>query len=138
MNHLEKVFDNTNFTFETLMRVRQSETNIHQVLTIEGLMGLVAEAQSRFLYAKGIPASDNLIVTQVRTQVIELLKIRESVLIEIGVNNLSEGGGDFVFRIRRMSDQAVAACAILGFIPYDYTRQTKATLSEAVRQLLQS
>ena len=40
--------------FETVMRVRHTEIDTGQYMTLESLTGLLTEAWLRFLYAKGI------------------------------------------------------------------------------------
>ncbi|MFZ2553837.1 MAG: thioesterase, partial [Psychrobacter urativorans] len=46
------------FVFETVMRVRNTEVDIGQHLTLEALTALISETRVRFLYSKGIKEID--------------------------------------------------------------------------------
>ena len=50
----ELTFADNIFVFETVMRVRNTEIDAGQHVTLEALTALLAEARARFLYSKGI------------------------------------------------------------------------------------
>lgn len=140
MVHTEGDFDDAYFVFETVMRVRNTEIGIGQHLTIESMVALLTEARSRFLYSKGIKeiSADyqGLVITDVATHFISRVRAREELLFEVGVQNLTKDGGDFVFKVTRMFDSSEMARAVMGFMVYDYRSNKKIALNDTLYQLL--
>lgn len=140
MVHTEGDFDDAYFVFETVMRVRNTEIGIGQNLTIESMVALLTEARSRFLYSKGIKeiSADyqGLVITDVATHFISRVRAREELLFEVGVQNLTKDGGDFVFKVTRMFDSSEVARAVMGFVAYDYRSNKKIALNDTLYQLL--
>ncbi len=134
-------FDDANFVFETVMRVRNTEIGIGQHLTIEAMVSLLTEARARFLYSKGIKEINvdyqGLIITNVATNFSSRVRAREELLFEVGVQNLTATGGDFIFKISRMFDSSVVAHAVMGFVAYDYRLNKEILLNETLRDLLE-
>ena len=141
MAEKENDFENANFVFETVMRVRNTEIGIGQHLTIEAMVALLTEARARFLYSKGIKEISvdyqGLVITDVAIHFISRVRAREELLFEVGVQNLTAKGGDFIFKISRMFDSSEVANAVMGFVAYDYRLNKEIPLSETLRDLLE-
>lgn len=140
MADVDNEFGNVNFVFETVMRVRNTEIGIGQHLTIEAMVALLTEARARFLYSKGIKeiSADyqGLVITDVATHLVSRVRAREELLFEVGVQNLTATGGDFVFKVTRMFDSAEVARAVMGFVAYDYRLNKEIQLNDNLRELL--
>lgn len=140
MSEMDSDFGDDGFVFETVMRVRNIEIGIGQHLTIESMVGLLSEARARFLYSKGIKEINaeyqGLILTDVATHIVSRARAREELLFEVGVQNLSEKGGDFIFKVSRMYDNSEVARAVMGFVAYDYRQSKQIPLTETMRSAL--
>lgn len=140
MSDMDNEFENANFVFETVMRVRNTEIGLGQHLTIEALVALLTEARARFLYSKGIKEINTdyqgLVISDVATHVLGGVRAREELLFEVGVQNLTSKGGDFVFKVTRMFDSSEVARAVMGFVAYDYRLNKNIELNEKIRDLL--
>lgn len=84
MTEFEVGLEDTNFVFETVMRVRTTEIGIGQHLDIEALVALLTESRARFLYAKSIKEINagyhGLMTTYVTTRVLSRARAREHCL----------------------------------------------------------
>lgn len=129
------------FMFETVMRVRNTEIDISQHLTIESLTAILAEARARFFYSKGIKDINaeyqGLMMTNVLVDYSSRARAREELLVEVGTQNVTEAGGDLTFKISRMYDNSVVATAVMGFIMHDYRSNKTIALPQNIKQLLQ-
>lgn len=130
------------FVFETVMRVRHTEIGIGQHLTIDAMVALLAEARARFLFSRGVKEINNeyqgFIITDVATRFLSRAKAREELLFEVGVQNLHENGGDFIFKVSRMYDNSDVAHAVMGFVAYDYRLNKEVPLSGALREAVET
>lgn len=128
------------FVFETVMRVRNTEIGLGQHLTVENLVSLLTEARFRFLYSKGIKEVNTeyqgLVISHITTQILDRVRAREELLFEVGVQQLTEVGGDFVFKVSRMFDSSVIAYAKMGFVAYDYRQSKEIPLPPAIKDAL--
>lgn len=131
MSDRELTFDDGVFVFETVMRVRNTEIDAGQHLTLESLTALLAEARERFLYSKGIKEINadyqGLIVDHLQLSFDGRVRAREELLFEVGIEQLSNDGGDIVIKITRMYDGSSVAKARQHFISYDF-RLNKAVI----------
>ena len=132
--------EKANFVFETVMRVRNTEMGLGQHLTIESLVSLLTESRFRFLYSKGIKEVNaeyqGLVIDYMTTQVVDRVRAREELLFEVCVQNLTDQGGEFVFKVSRMFDASVVAYAVMGFVAYDYRQGKPIALSAALKEVL--
>ncbi len=142
MTEFEVGLEDTNFVFETVMRVRTTEIGIGQHLDIEALVALLTESRARFLYAKSIKEINadyhGLMTTYVTTRVLSRARAREELLFEVGVQHLTPTGGEFAFKVTRMSDGSPVANAVMGFVAYDYRQNSEIPLSQSLRDALTS
>lgn len=140
LSTLSAEIEATHFVFETVMRVRNTEIGLGQHLTVESLVALLTEARFRFLYSKGIKEVNTeyqgLVVNQIVTQVLDRVRAREELLFEVGVQHLTEATGDFMFKVSRMYDNTVVACAKMGFVAYDYRQNKEIPLSPTIKDAL--
>lgn len=120
----ELEFDEAVFVFETVMRVRTLEIDIGQYLTLESLVALLAEARSRFLYSKGIqeinPDYQGLIVDDLQLNVVSRVRVRETLMFEVGIEQISDMSGHMAIKVTRMYDGSLVAKARKSFSQYDY------------------
>ncbi|WP_227430895.1 acyl-CoA thioesterase [Psychrobacter sp. I-STPA6b] len=128
------------FVFETVMRVRGTETDMGQHMTIEALTASLVEARTRFFYSRGIKEVNadyqGLIVNDIAVNVISRARAREELLYEVGVRNLNHEGGDIIIKVSRMFDTSLVAKAQMGFVCYDYRLNQVITLNETMLEAL--
>lgn len=133
-------FEDSLLVFETVMRVRSTETGAGQHLTLEALTALLAETRARFLYSRGIEEINadyqGLIVDDLQLSVFSLVRAREELLFEVGVSLLSRDGGDMITKVTRIYDHSVVATARQHFKNYDYRLKKITTLNQATEQAL--
>lgn len=129
------------FTFETVMRVRNTEVDISQHLTVEALTAILSEARARFFYSKSIKEINaeyqGLMITEVMLEYTSRARPREELLVEVGTQQLSDTGGNLTFKVSRMYDGSVVAIAIMGFIMHDYRTNKTIPLSASIKQVLE-
>lgn len=117
-------FNSEVFVFETVMRVRNTEIDVGQHLTLESLTTLLTEARARFLYSKGIKEINadyqGLMIDGLQLHIVSRVRAREELLFEIGVEDLEETGGNIAMKITRMHDGSLVAKARQHFVNYDY------------------
>lgn len=140
MTHQELVFDTRVFVFETVMRVRNTEVNSAQYLTLESLTALLAEARARFLYSKGIKEINaeyqGLIVDNLQLSVISSVRVREELLFEVGVEQIYDDRGQMAIKVTRMYDGSLVAKARLHFVNYDYRLSKATTINSLLKETL--
>lgn len=121
--------DDSFFVFETVMRVRNTEINFGQYLSLDAMTSLLTEARARFFYSKGLKEVDanyqGLIVTDITLNFPTRVRAREELLFEVGVGNINHKNGSILFKVSRMFDNSLVAKAQSTFVNYDYrTNQT--------------
>ena len=144
MSNQELNFDDGVFVFETVMRVRNTEIDMGQHLTLESLTGLLTEALQRFLYAKGIKeiSADHqgLIINELQLSIFSCVRAREELLFEVGVEPLVEplidNGGNIVFKATRMHNGEIVAKARQHFVNYDFRLNKITTLDNTIKKAL--
>lgn len=142
-NNMAKIAMNIEgtFVFETVMRVRNTEIDISQHLTIESLVSILSEARARFFYSKGIKEINaeyqGLMISDITVDYVSRARAREELLVEVGTQNISEQGGNFTLKVSRMYDSSVVATAVMGFIMHDYRSNKTIALPQNIRQLLE-
>lgn len=144
MSNQELNFDDGVFVFETVMRVRNTEIDMGQHLTLESLTGLLTEALQRFLYAKGIKeiSADHqgLIINELQLSIFSCVRAREELLFEVGVEPLVEplidNGGNIVFKATRMHNGEIVAKARQHFVNYDFRLNKVTTLDNTIKKAL--
>lgn len=128
------------FVFETVMRVRNTEVDIGQHLTLEALTALISETRVRFLYSKGIKETDadyqGLIVDDLQLNIVSLVRAREELLFEMGVSLLTGDGGNITTKVTRMYDGSTIAIAQQHFVNYDYRFNKVTTINNSIKQAL--
>ncbi|MFC6203158.1 MULTISPECIES: thioesterase [Psychrobacter] len=128
------------FVFETVMRVRNTEVDIGQHLTLEALTALISETRVRFLYSKGIKEIDadyqGLIVDDLQLNIVSLVRAREELLFEMGVSLLTGDGGNITTKVTRMYDGSTIAIAQQHFVNYDYRFNKVTTINNSIKQAL--
>lgn len=133
-------FDEGVFVFETVIRIRSTEVKVAQRLTLDSLTVLLAEAQERFLYSKGIKEiiaeHQALLVDNLRLSFTERVQAREELLFEVGVEQLSDDGGNIVIKVTRMYDGSLVAKARQHFIVYDFHLEKTLKLDNAIKEAL--
>lgn len=128
------------FVFETVMRVRNTEVDVGQHLTLEALTALISETRVRFLYSKGIKEIDadyqGLIVDDLQLNIVSLVRAREELLFEMGVSLLTGDGGNITTKVTRMYDGSTIAIAQQHFVNYDYRFNKVTTINNSIKQAL--
>lgn len=136
----ELTFDDKIFIFETVMRVRNTEIDVSQHLTLESLIALLAEARARFLYSKGINEINSdyqgLIISNLQLNVISRVRAREALLFEVGIEQISEKSGVMAIKVTRMYDESVVAKVRKCFIQYDYRSNKAISFNSEVKKAL--
>ncbi|WP_227672239.1 acyl-CoA thioesterase [Psychrobacter urativorans] len=137
MKDQELTFDDRVFVFETVMRVRNTEIDVGQHLTIEAQIALLAEARARFLYSKGIEEINadyqGLTINNLQLSVVSRVRAREELLFEVGIEQLSDDGGVMAVKVTRMHDGSLVANVRQHFVGYDY-RLNKVTAINSIMQ----
>lgn len=133
--------DESEFVFETVMRVRSTEVDFGQHLTIESLSLILAEARARFFYTKEIKAVNSdyqgLVVTDVAINFPSVVLTREELLIEMGISSLTEMKATMHFKVSRMHDGSVVAKASASLCNFDYRNNRMVKMSPQMKQALE-
>lgn len=128
-------FDKQIFVFETVMRVRSTEIDMGQHLTLESFTALLSEARQRFLYSRSIKEINadyqSLIVDNLQLSLTSRVRAREELLFEVGIEQLFDDGGYIVIKSTRTSDGSLVAKARLHFINFDF-RTNKVTVFNSI------
>lgn len=136
----ELTFNDGIFVFETVMRVRNTEIDVGQYLTLEALTALLAEARTRFLYSKGIKEvnSDHqgLMIDNLQLHIISRVRAREELLFEIGIEALTDDGGELAAKVTRMYDGSLVAKARQHFVNYDYRLNKITAINSTIKEAL--
>lgn len=137
----ELEFNDDVFVFETVMRVRNTEIDVGQHLTLESLITLLAEARARFLYSKGIKEINSdyqgLIISDLQLKVVSRVRAREELLFELGVEQISDKSGDMAIKVTRMYDGSLVAKARKRFIQYDYRSNKAISFHNDIKEALE-
>lgn len=141
MTDQELKFDDEVFVFETVMRVRNTEIDVGQHLTLESLITLLAEARARFLYSRGIKEINSdyqgLIISNLQLNVVSRVRAREELLFEVGVEQISDKSGDMAIKVTRMYDGSLVAKARKSFIQYDYRSNKAISFHNDIKEALE-
>ncbi|OLF36688.1 MULTISPECIES: acyl-CoA thioesterase [unclassified Psychrobacter] len=136
----ELEFDDRVFVFETVMRVRNTEIDVGQHLTLESLIALLAEARARFLYSKGIKEINaecqGLIVSNLQLNIISRVRAREELLFEVGIEQISDKNGEMAIKVTRMYDGSLVAKARKSFVQYDYRSNRSISFNNDIEEAL--
>ncbi|CAM4087357.1 thioesterase [Psychrobacter arenosus] len=112
------------FVFETVLRVRSTEVDTSQYMTIEALTAILVEVRSRFFYAKGIKeikgGHQGLVVDDLTLVMHRRVRVREDLLYEVGIVNVTYEAGCLAIKVSRMGDRSLVAQASLHFVNFDY------------------
>ncbi len=137
----ELAFDDAVFVFETVMRVRNTEIGIGNYLTLESLAELLSETRDRFFYSKGIKQIhadyQGLIIDDIQLNIISMVRVREELLFEVGVQQLSSDGCDINIKVTRMYDGSLVAKSRQHFVNYDYRLNKITPLNDTIRLALE-
>jgi len=133
-------FDNDLFVFETVMRVRHTEIDTGQYMTLESLTALLSEARLRFLYSKGIKEVNadyqGLVVDELQLHIMSRVRVREELLFEVGVEPLYDKGGNLITRVTRMYTGETVAKARQHFVNYDFRLNKTTPLDHMIKEAL--
>lgn len=136
----ELEFDDGLFTFETVMRIRNTEIDIGQHLRLESLTELLTEAQMRFLYSKGIKEitadRQGLTVTNLQLAIISRARAREDILFEVGLEQITDNDADIAIKVTRMYDGTLVAKARMHLSLYDYRLNKTIALNKNIKDAL--
>ncbi|MDO5768926.1 MAG: thioesterase [Psychrobacter sp.] len=140
MSNQEIVFDDGVFVFETVMRVRNTEIDVGQYMTIEAMTSIISEVRARFFYSKGIKEINadyqGLIVDDLRLNMLSRVRAREELLFEVGVSEMSDQDGIIAVKATRMFDGSMVAKATMHFVNYDYRLNKVIALHPSSKQAL--
>lgn len=140
MSNQEIVFDDGVFVFETVMRVRNTEIDVGQYMTIEAMTSIISEVRARFFYSKGIKEINadyqGLIVDDLRLNMLSRVRAREELLFEVGVSEMSDQDGIIAVKATRMFDGSMVAKATMHFVNYDYRLNKVIALHPSTKQAL--
>jgi len=136
----ELEFEDKLFTFETAMRVRNTEIDMGQHLTLESLTELLTEAQIRFLYSKGIKEitadCQGLTASNLQLVIISRVRAREDILFEVGLEKLTDNAADIAIKVTRMYDGTLVAKARMHLSLYDYRLNKTIALNNSIKNSL--
>lgn len=139
--HQDLTFDSRVFVFETVMRVRNTEIDSTQYVTLEALTAQLSEARARFLYSKGIKEMNaeyqGLLTDNLQLSVNGRVRAREELLFEVGVESLDDNGGQIAIKVTRMYDGSLVAQARMHFINYDYRLNRTVSMNELIKEALE-
>lgn len=125
-------FADSLFCFETTIEVRITDVNAGKHLGNDTMISLISEARAQFFHHYGHPADSdaavNVIVTDLATIYRNEAFARDRLRFQIGLDDLNRYGGDVVFRITRVGDEALIALAKTGFVFFDYTQSRVAPM----------
>ncbi|WP_131669342.1 thioesterase [Psychrobacter pygoscelis] len=140
MSNQELDFDDGVFVFETVIRVRSTEIDVGQYMTIEAMTSAISEVRARFFYSKGIKEINadyqGLVVDNFCLNMLSRVRAREELLFEVGISSLSQDDGVIAIKVTRMFDGSLVAKAALNFVNYDYRLNQVIALSPSVREAL--
>ncbi len=140
MSDISITLDDNVFVFETVMRVRNTEIDVGQHLTIEALTAILVESRARFFFSRNIKDINadyhGLIANDIAINIVSRAKAREELLIEVGVAELSDEGGNLMFKVSRMGDMSLVAKAKLHFVSYDYRANQIVPMSDVMKDAL--
>ena len=140
MSDISITLDDNVFVFETVMRVRNTEIDVGQHLTIEALTAILVEARARFFFSRNIKDINadyhGLTANDIVINMVSRAKAREELLIEVGVAELSDEGGNIMFKVSRMGDMSLVAKAKLHFVSYDYRANQIVPMSDVMKDAL--
>ena len=133
-------FDDGVFVFETVIRVRSTEIDVGQYMTIEAMTSAISEVRARFFYSKGIKEINadyqGLVVDNFCLNMLTRVRAREELLFEVGVSGLSCDGGNLTTKVTRMYDGYIIAVAQQHFVNYDYRFNKVTVLNNTLKQAL--
>jgi acyl-CoA thioesterase FadM len=136
----ELVFDDDLFVFETVMRVRHTEADAGQHMTVESLTALLSEARLRFLYAKGVKEINadhqGLIIDKLQLDIVSRIRVREELLFEVGVEPIYDNGGNIILKVTRMHTGEIVAKARQHFRGYDFNLNKVTKLDNTIKEAL--
>lgn len=132
--------DDEFLVFETVMRVRHTEIDASQYMTLESLTALLTESWSRFLYAKGIKEINadyqGLIIDALQLHIRSRVQVREELLFEVGIKPLYDKGGHVEIKVTRMHTGEIVAYALKHFVNYDFRLNKVTALDSTIKKAL--
>lgn len=126
--------------FETVMRVRHTEIDTSQYMTLDSLTALLTESWLRFLYAKGIKEINadyqGLIINELQLNISSRVQVREELLFEIGIEPSYDEGGYVEIKVTRRHTGEAVANAKQHFVNYDFRLNKVTALDSTIREAL--
>lgn len=136
----ELIFDDAVFIFETVMRVRNTEVDGGQYMTLESLTALLGEVRERFLYSKSIQGintqSQGLLTDNLQLSIISQVRAREELLFEVGIEQLSDNGATLAIKVTRMQEGSLVAKGRQHMVNYDYYLNKVTTMTRTIHHAL--
>ncbi len=133
MSVQEIVVKDSEFVFETVMRVRNTEVGVGQYLTIDALTSILTEAKSRFFYSKGIDDinddSQGLIINDIAINFPQMVRVKEELLIEVGVPKINKKQATMKFRVNHMHNMTIVAKACMTLVNFDFHKHKVVAMS---------
>jgi acyl-CoA thioesterase FadM len=112
------------FFFQTEMAIRVTDINYGNHLGNDSVLGLVHEARVRFLASLGYTEKDiegtGIIMTDAVLNYKTEGKLGETLVVEIGITDISRVGCDLVYRLTEKKSGREIALAKTGIMFYDY------------------
>lgn len=138
MARVELSFPDSVFTFSTEMTVRISDVNGAAHLSNEGMVAMLSEARAAFLTGHAVDETGQsglgIIVTDLATIFQGESFYGERLRFDVGLTEFNRYGGDFAFRVTRVSDEAPIATAKYGFVFFDYEQRRVTPMPETFRE----
>lgn len=133
MSVQEVIVKDSEFVFETVMRVRNTEVGVGQYLTIDSLTAILTEAKSRFFSSKGLEdineESQGLIITNMAINFPEMVRPKEDLLIEVGVPKINKKQATMKFRVSHMQNMTIIAKACMTLVNFDFQKNKAVAMS---------
>lgn len=128
------------FVFETVMRVRYTEIDVGQFLTMPAMCALLTEAKARYFYSRGIKDVNadyqGPIMTDLQLNFPTRIKSREELLFEVGVDGINKHTANLIFKVSRMYDGSLVAKAQANIVNFDYRKNQITPFSDELMQAL--
>ncbi|MBN1255795.1 MAG: thioesterase family protein [Deltaproteobacteria bacterium] len=122
------------FQFSTDIAVRISDINYGGHLGHDSIISLMHETRVRFLNSRGFSESDiegfGLIMTDLAVVYKAEVLYGEILTIEIGIQNITKYGWDFVYRVINKKTDKEVARAKTGVLIFDYKQKKVIVIPE--------
>lgn len=128
------------FIYRTEITVRLTDLNFGGHVGNDQMITLLSAARFTFLDFLGVKEEDifglGIVITDLATQYLKETRARETLVFEVGINDINKYGGDFIFRVtnKRTGDRVVLAKT--GFVLIDPSNLKVAPMPAEFRELI--